>query len=113
VLLVHATIERPDALPGRLLVLGPIAVLPDRQRAGIGGVLMRRAIGAAVARAAPAIALLGHETYYPRFGFEPARRLGLDPPHPWPDANWMVLLLPTWTPDLRGTIRFPPAYDFD
>ncbi len=75
---------------------------------------MRRAIGAAVGRAEPLIALLGHEDYYPRFGFEPARALGLEPPAAaWGDRHWMALRLPAWTPDLRGIVHFPPAYPLD
>jgi putative acetyltransferase len=110
VLMARAVLERVDAPPARIVVLGPIGVLPDRQGEGIGTSLMQRAIGAAVARAEPLIALLGHASYYPRFGFEPARPLGLEPPAPWPDEAWMALRLPPWTPELRGTVRFPDAY---
>ncbi len=112
-LAVHGRLERGGRLVRRVLVLGPIGVLPARQTEGIGSGLMRRAIGAAVARAEPLIALLGHPGYYPRFGFEPARRLGLEPPADWPDDAWMALRLPAWTPDLRGTVHYPPAYPLD
>jgi putative acetyltransferase len=113
VVMARAVVERLDAPPARVLVLGPIGVLPERQREGIGAALMRRAIGAAVARAEALIVLLGHATYYPRFGFEPARRLGLEPPAPWPDLAWMALRLPPWTPELRGAVRLPPAYPLE
>lgn len=113
VLVVNAELDRVDAPPARILVLGPIAVVPERQGTEIGTALMRRAIGGAVALAAPAIALVGHETYYPRFGFEPARRLGLEPPGAWRDENWLALRLPAWTPELRGTVRYPAAYPVD
>ncbi len=114
VLVCRGRVERKQEPPAAVLVLGPIGVLPDRQKAGIGGALMRRAIGAAVGRAEPLIALLGHEDYYPRFGFEPARDLGLEPPAAaWGDRHWMALRLPSWTPDLRGVVQFPPAYPLD
>ena len=68
-------------------------------------------LSAAVARRLPIICLLGHPWYYPRFGFEPARPLGIEPEVPtWPDDAWMVLRLPDWTPDLRGVAHFPPAF---
>ena len=113
VVMARAVLERKDEPPARVLVLGPIGVRPDRHREGIGAALMRRAIGAAVARAEPLIVLLGHATYYPRFGFEPARRIGLEPPAPWSDEAWMALRLPPWTPELRGIVRLPPAYPLE
>jgi hypothetical protein len=56
------------------------------------------------------ICLLGHADYYPRFGFVPARGPGVLPPRAWPDASWMALPLAAWAPDMRGTVRFPPAF---
>lgn len=111
VLMCRARVERGDAPPLPILVLGPIGVVPAQQRRGVGTALMRAAIGTALAAAEPAIVLLGHPTYYPRFGFEPARRFGLEPPLPWSDEAWMALRLPTWTADLRGVVRLPPAFD--
>lgn len=96
-----------------ILALGPIAVAPDRQRRGIGGELIRRTIADATASGWPVIVLLGHATYYPRFGFESARSIGIEPQQPWSDAAWMALRLPGWTPDLRGTMRFPAAFAID
>lgn len=96
-----------------ILALGPIAVAPDRQRRGIGGTLIHRTIAEATASGWPVIALLGHATYYPRFGFEPARSIGIEPQQPWGDEHWMALRLPAWTPDLRGTFHFPAAFAID
>jgi len=61
----------------------------------------------------PLICLLGHASYYPRFGFEPARSLGIEPPVAWPDEAWQALRLPAWTPDLRGTARYAAAFGID
>jgi putative acetyltransferase len=94
-------------------MLGPIAVAPDRQKQGVGTALMERAIGLAVERTQPVICLLGHATYYPRFGFASARAMGIEPPRPWRDANWLALRLPAWEPTLRGTARFAPAFPDD
>jgi putative acetyltransferase len=97
----------------RIWMLGPIAVAPDRQKQGIGSALMKRAIGLAAERAQPVICLLGHASYYPRFGFESARGIGIEPPRPWRDESWLALRLPAWDPTLRGTARFPPAFPDD
>lgn len=96
-----------------ILGLGPISVAPDRQGEGIGGALIARTVETATAAGWPVIVLLGHPTYYPRFGFEPARALGIQPQQAWKDANWMALRLPGWTPGLRGTMRFPSAFGID
>lgn len=91
--------------------LRPLAVLPERQRLGIGRVLMEAGIAAAEARSEPIIVLLGHPTYYPRFGFEPARQLGIDPPLPVRDEVWMVRRLSAWDPTIRGRVVYAPALD--
>jgi putative acetyltransferase len=97
----------------RIWMLGPISVAPDRQKQGIGSALMKRAIGLAAERVQPVICLLGHASYYPRFGFESARAIGIEPPRPWPDESWLAIRLPAWDPTLRGTARFAPAFPDD
>ena len=109
-LLSEGDLETDAGAVRRIWMVGPVAVLPEVQRRGVGGALMRAAIELATSRGEPVMCLLGHETYYPRFGFEPARGIGIEPPRPWRDANWMALRLPAWTPELRGVARFPPAF---
>ncbi len=113
VLLSPCPVEDQDGEPvGEVLALGPIAVLPEVQRRGAGSALMVAAVGLAVARAVPAIVLLGHPSYYPRFGFVPARGLGLLPPaEAWPDGAWLARLLPAWSESCRGTVRYPVAFE--
>jgi predicted N-acetyltransferase YhbS len=73
---------------------------------------MAAATGLAIARAVPAVVLLGYPLYYARFGFVGARGLGLEPPaQAWPDEAWMARLLPAWTDDVRGTVRYPEAFE--
>jgi putative acetyltransferase len=92
--------------------IGPVGVLPEVQFRGVGTALMSAAIGLAVARAVPALVLLGHPLYYLRFGFGSARDVGLLPPaDAWPDAAWMARLLPAWTDMMRGTVRYPEAFE--
>ncbi len=94
----------------RVWMVGPVAVTPRRQRHGIGGQLVRAAIALGTERGQPLLLLLGHADYYPRFGFEPARAIGIEAPRPWRDANWLARRLPAWTPALRGIARFPDAF---
>ena len=100
------------AVVGAVLAIGPVAVLPAVQFRGVGSALMASAMRLAVARAVPALVLLGHPTYYPRFGFESARGIGLQPPDQrWPDAAWLARRLPAWTDAIRGTVRYPEAFE--
>jgi predicted N-acetyltransferase YhbS len=100
----------PDGGSLPIWLIGPVAVHPSRQRQGIGTALMDRAIELAVERGQPALCLLGHAGFYRRFGFEPARPLGIEPPRPWADEYWLALRLPTWTDAVHGTVRYPPAF---
>ena len=91
--------------------LGPIGVLPDRQRTGIGSALMHAVIAAADALDYPLAVLLGHLDYYPRFGFLPASGLGVTPPEPkWGD-HFQARPLATWHAGLGGAFRYAAPYE--
>jgi putative acetyltransferase len=113
VLLSPCPVEGGDgARVADVLALGPIGVLPELERRGVGTALMTTAMSLAVARAVPAIVLLGHPSYYPRFGFGAAREVGLLPPaEAWPDSAWMARRLPAWTDAVQGTVRYPEAFE--
>jgi putative acetyltransferase len=106
-------LDGDDGTIGQILTLGPIAVAPDQQGRGIGRALMEATIAEATALGWPVIVLVGHSTYYPRFGFGSARSIGLVPPQQWSDDLWMALRLPGWTPDLIGRVRYAPAFAID
>lgn len=98
----------------RLLELGPLSVVPDRQRKGIGSRLVREALGRADARAEPLVLVLGHPDYYPRFGFGRASEIGIRPPDRGiPDAAFMAARLRSYDPAIRGRVVFPPAYSVE
>ena len=99
------------AEPLRVLELAPVVVRPDRQNDGIGGALIGSGIELAEARGEPLIAVLGHPTYYPRFGFEPSRRHGIEPPMPAMAPAFMVLKLAAYQERYRGRVVYPPAFD--
>lgn len=112
-LLSPCPVEDADgARVATVLAIGPVAVDPTVQRRGVGGALMAAAMSLAVARAIPALVLLGHPSYYPRFGFESARDAGLGPPaDAWPDAAWMARRLPAWRDEMQGTVRYHEAFE--
>ena len=69
--------------------LGPVSVLPELQRKGIGGKLIRRGIADMRQRGAKGIALLGSTEYYPRFGFKHEPQLR----YPGPPAEYFQCLV--------------------
>jgi predicted N-acetyltransferase YhbS len=65
------------------LLLGPLAVDEGCRNRGIGGGLMRRAIGIAGRRGHDALLLVGDAAYYQRFGFSAAKTGALQLPGPF------------------------------
>jgi predicted N-acetyltransferase YhbS len=78
---------QPDA---QLVMVGPVAVAPDRQNMGIGKRLMAACIQAADWQGQPALMMIGDPEYYNRFGFEAAETAGWEMPGPW-DAHRLLL----------------------
>ena len=95
-----------------VLSLAPLSVRPTHQNRKIGDALTREALRLADQMGEPACIVLGHPNYYPRFGFEPSRKHGIEP-HvaEMPDDVVMVVRLSTYDPTLRGRIRYPAAFD--
>jgi predicted N-acetyltransferase YhbS len=78
---------------GPALLLGPIAVAPERQGEGIGTALMRHALASAMERGHRAVVLVGDAPYYQRFGFRPEPTLGLELPGPVDRRRFLALEL--------------------
>jgi len=73
--------------------LGPMAVVPEFQRQGVGGTLIETGNRIVKDRGYPFILVLGHAEYYPRFGFVPARSRGIQCEWDVPDEVFMLLVL--------------------
>lgn len=108
---VMFTYVRLDDDERGMLCLAPLSVTPARQKDGIGGALIRDGTVRAEALGAPLIVLVGHPAYYPRFGFEPGRPLGLEPPDGTHDAVFMALRLSNYAPTIRGRVSWPAVFD--
>ena len=68
----------PDFRPA--LLLGPLAVAPDRQGAGIGAELIGRSLARARGAGGRIVVAVGRLDYYRRFGFARAAAHGIDMP---------------------------------
>lgn len=77
----------------RIMGLAPMAVLPDRQRQGIGAALVRAGLECCREIGFGAVVVVGHPEYYPRFGFLPGARFGIRCEYDVPDEAFMVIEL--------------------
>ncbi|MFC1997017.1 GNAT family N-acetyltransferase, partial [Chloroflexota bacterium] len=75
------------------LSLGPIAVIPKYQKQGIGGRLIEAGHLSAMELGYTSIVLLGHPSYYPNFGYQPAKHWNLTNPWDFSDDPWMAIEL--------------------
>lgn len=93
--------------------LAPMAVIPDRQRQGVGSALVERGLAVLRERGCPFVIVLGHPDFYPRFGFERASAHGLI--SQWecvPDEVFMVLILDSHAMEnISGITRYRDEFD--
>jgi len=101
--------EHPEL---RLMGLAPLAVVPARQRTGIGAALTRAGLERCREIGAGAVVVLGHPAYYPRFGFARADAIGIGCQFEAPAEAWMLLELePGYLRGAGGTARWHTAFD--
>jgi putative acetyltransferase len=108
----HVCCTRATLLPAGhpVLGLGPLGVRQEYQGHRVGSALMHAVLGAADALDERLVALLGHPDYYPRFGFQPAATLGIEPEA----AEWAPAFqarpLHRYRPDLQGRFRYAQPF---
>jgi putative acetyltransferase len=73
--------------------LGPMAVLPDFQRQGVGSRLVEAGNQRLKTARCPFIIVVGHAEYYPRFGFTPASKHNIRCEWDLPDEVFMLAVL--------------------
>lgn len=89
--------------------LAPMAVLPEHQRRGIGGQLIRHGLNLLRERGEQIVIVVGHPNYYPRFGFSSEKALSLESPFPQ-NAFMAMELSPGALEGVRGRVRYPAAF---
>lgn len=88
--------------------LGPVSVLPEYQRQGIGKALIEEGLSRLKARNAKGCCLVGHPDYYRKFGFRNTPELGLEgiPPE-------VFFVLPFDGSVPKGSVMFHEAFKAD
>ena len=91
--------------------LGPMAVLPEHQRLGIGSKLVAAGDQKLKAAGCPFIIVLGHPTFYPRFGYRPASTHAITCAWDVPDEVFMLLILdPSRMRGVSGLANYRPEF---
>jgi putative acetyltransferase len=108
----HVAASRATVGGDPVVALGPIGVLPARQRQGIGQALVRALLAAADELGERAVILLGDPAYYGRFGFEDSRRYGVTAPEPGWGVHFQLRPLRAWADrPLSGPAAYAPPFD--
>ena len=94
-----------------VISFGPVSVLPDVQRQGIGSALIRKTLSLAAGMGFPGVVITGNPAYYGRFGFRPAIDFGIvyEDGSSFP-AFMAMELVPGGLSDIRGRFSFATAF---
>ena len=94
------------------LALAPMCVIPEFQKKGIGGDLIKHAKQVALFLRYTSIIVLGHATYYPKFGFKPASNWNIQAPFNVPDNAFMAIeLQKNALQNVSGIVTYPSEFD--
>ncbi len=93
------------------LALAPVSVLPDWQRKGIGSRLILEGHRVAQELGYGSVVVVGHASYYPRFGYAPASRWNITAPFEVPDECFLVVELARGSLDgIDGVIEYAKEF---
>ncbi|MFI0813147.1 GNAT family N-acetyltransferase [Streptomyces echinatus] len=106
----HALLTRCHIGDTPALCLAPCAVRPEQQRTGAGSAAVRAALSAARSLGEHHVVVLGHPSYYPRFGFHRASEYGIVLSIDVPDEALMALSLDAGHPLPGGTVRYAAPF---
>lgn len=92
------------------VALGPVAVLPDVQNVGVGTAVVSEGVARLRASGRERVIVLGHPTYYARFGFVVASRRGIGNPFGADEAFRVLALRPGALDGVEGTAVYQPEF---
>lgn len=94
------------------LALAPMAIRPEFQRKGIGGQLIKSGLDRAKELKYKSVIVLGHEHYYPKFGFVPANKWNIVSPYNVPTNVFMALeLVEDGLKNTSGLVKYAKEFE--
>ena len=115
IMYVHAAIHSDSGPLLPVMTFGPISILPEYQRRGLGKALLEDSLARAAALGAKAVCIEGNPAFYGKSGFVPAAGTGIRY-NDEPDAPPYFLLkelAPGYLHGLSGAYRTPEGYLVD
>ncbi|MDW9380439.1 GNAT family N-acetyltransferase [Chryseobacterium sp. JV558] len=96
------------------LALAPVSVKPEFQNQGLGGKLIAEGHRIAEELGYQSVILIGHENYYPRFGYKKTSNFGISFPFDIPEENGMAVeLVKDGLKDKKGMVKYPKEFGID
>ncbi|WP_281234667.1 GNAT family N-acetyltransferase [Flavobacterium gelatinilyticum] len=93
------------------LALAPVSVLPEFQGKGVGAKLILEGHNVAEKLGYKSVVLLGHENYYPKFGYERCSKYNIKMPFDVPAENCMVIpLTKDGLKKVYGNVVYPDIF---
>jgi len=109
--IMFSPVHLPEHPGAKIMGLAPMAVAPDCQKEGIGGVLVQAGLKRCRELGIGAVVVLGHVNYYPRFGFSSSSHYGIGCEYDAPEGAFMALELePDYLQSMSGTIQYHSAF---
>jgi putative acetyltransferase len=112
ILFTKINIEDDNGKTNESLALAPLSVRPEMQKSGIGGQLIREGLEVAKKMGFKSVIVLGHQHYYPKFGFEPAYKWHIKPPFEVSANVFMAIeLVKDGLKGISGTVVYPKEFE--
>ena len=106
----HILFTKAKVGVNEVLALAPLSVKPDYQNQGVGTALVNKGHEIARKLGYSYVIVLGHETYYSRFGYQPAEQMGVLVPDGIPSKNFMAIKLQRNAESLHGTMLYAEEF---
>jgi len=110
ILLTKAYIKNGEVID-ETLALAPVAVDPRHQQKGIGSILIHHGHQKALSLQYKSIVVLGHQDYYPKFGYRQALDYDISFPFEVPENNCFAIELRSGNlNNVKGQVIYAPEF---
>ena len=112
-LVSKAKLRLPDHTEKAVLTVGPLSVHPEAQNTGVGSALIKHSVQKAKELGIGGLIILGHPTYYTKFGFVPATTFQITLPEKETSEALLALeLLPGYFGTSGGEWHFSTCFAY-